>query len=376
MDQPSTTPVLWFYGSPVARADAGPLAAELSTEATVLLLGPGGEPAPHLDLGTEPDLALALESCPKELRPWLLVGLDHGQAPPGADGLPCALIDASQSLAAEQVLEAARQGRTFAWLERVQVNLPLNDLLGRYRHISDIPLNLEVGINAWSLDNLGEAGLAQAKSLLQGRRLTCHLPFMDLVPASPDPMVASASLKRLNQAARWAIDLGCVQAVMHTGMEPHLHRDPKAFAERLAAGLAPMARELEAAGIALALENVFEYDPGPLLLARSALEQAGCSRVGLCLDLGHALAFSKTAQDVWWDALAPHLIEVHLHDNDGEDDLHLPPGQGKTDWAMVERKLQAMAARPVLTLEPHRESHLWESLRGLESLWGSPDWLD
>lgn len=376
MDQPDTTPVVWLYAPAQSRQAAGELKARLAERATVLILGSGGQPPPDLELGPHPDLARALESCPEDLRPHVLVRFDGQGAPaPPAEGLPCPCVEPGPGGPAEtagRALAAAAAGQEFAWLPAVQVNLPLADLLGKYRHLLDLPLNPEVGLSADSLERLGPGDLDRAREMLAGRRLTSHLPFLDLAPGSCDRLVAEAAARRLEQAADWAIALGAGQAVIHLGFEPHLHRNREAFARRLADNLGPLAGRLQAAGIALAMENVFEPDPRPLLLARRALARTGCATVGFCLDIGHALAFSRTSLDAWWEALAPHLRELHLHDNDRSDDQHLPPGRGAADWAMLGRRLSAMSRWPVITLEPHRESHLWESLRALERLWGAP----
>ena len=41
---------------------------------------------------------------------------------------------------------------------------------------------------------------------------------------------------------------------------------------------------------------------------------------------------------------------VHLSDNDGVDDLHLPLGQGKIDWNDIKQKLQDSNV-PEVTIE-------------------------
>ncbi len=37
----------------------------------------------------------------------------------------------------------------------------------------------------------------------------------------------------------------------------------------------------------------------------------------------------------FFDVLSPFIKHVHLHDNDGISDLHLPPGEGKIDVGRV-----------------------------------------
>jgi sugar phosphate isomerase/epimerase len=49
---------------------------------------------------------------------------------------------------------------------------------------------------------------------------------------------------------------------------------------------------------------------------------------------------------------------VHLHDNDGEGDLHLPPGDGTFDFIGFLRYLRAQQLSPLYTLEVHQEEDL------------------
>ena len=191
---------------------------------------------------------------------------------------------------------------------------------------------------------------------------------MDLTPASVDPQVAAVAFRRLFKAADLALRLKATHAVLHMGFDSRLHREPAEFARRLARCLAPVMSRLAKGGCCLVLENCFEPDPNVLLLSRQALAEHG--EVGFCLDVGHALAFSQTSLQDWWRALAPHLWEIHLHDNDTTDDLHWPCGWGAADWDFLGRVLREKQPRPVLTLEPHTEPHLWASLRNLERLWG------
>jgi len=381
----SPLPVIWLAGGPAARARALQVAQALEPGCQPLFIGPPGEP--QADLSAPADgLALVLAACPLELRPAALLWLEPGPAPAEAGGLPCPTLawgaavagcdqtaPADPAQAAEALKQAASAGRAWPWLSHVQVNLPLTMLLGRYRPLVEVlAVNPEVGIDAQALDHLGEPEVDQAAGVLTGRRVSVHLPFMDLCPGSPDPAIARTSLERLNRAADWAMRLGAVKAVAHLGYLADTHRDLKAFCSRLAEGLAPLAARLQQGGCPLVLENTFEPAPQVLLSARQAISEAGGPEVAFCLDVGHAHCFSPTPLAAWWEGLAPHIGEMHLHDNDATFDYHQPVGSGVVDWAFIKRCVVALPQPPLLTLEPHAEPDLWASLRGLERVWGQP----
>jgi sugar phosphate isomerase/epimerase len=383
---PDIPTVIWVYGTASARGRAGSLIEALRERAACLTLGPPGEPAPDLDLGANAEVDLALDSCPQSLRPQacLWLAAPNEPVPAGLDSMPCPVLGwggpgpegelpAEAGPAARALLEAAARGLAVEWVQRVQVNLPLTMLFERYQPLVESGgFNLELGLDFRALDELGHDDLARARALLRGRRITVHMPFGDLVPGSPDPLARAAAVKRLGQAATFALELGAEQAVMHLGYDQRMHPDPAEYARRLGQALWPTVARLGQGGCRVALETVFEPDPRPLLLARAELESQGVEGVGFCLDVGHALTFSRTGLRQWWEALSPHLLELHLHDNDGQGDSHLPPGRGAVDWPWLGQALAALPRLPVLTLEPHREGHLWASLRALSRLWGRP----
>jgi sugar phosphate isomerase/epimerase len=51
----------------------------------------------------------------------------------------------------------------------------------------------------------------------------------------------------------------------------------------------------------------------------------------LHIDIGHANLYGKDPAD-YIAALHNDLVHIHLHDNKGADDLHLPMGCGNIDW--------------------------------------------
>lgn len=369
-----STAVIWLYGLPANRAKASELRQTLERKARCLFLGAPGDPAPELDLGSEPDLALALLACPAELRPAALVALD-GPGDSSADLMPCPVIawDGGVESTVEAVQKAMADGPALPWLDHVQVNMPLRDLMGPYRELAQSNLvNMEIGFDSIALDGFGPDKIAEAKSLMAGRRITAHLPFFDLVPASADPLVAAVAAKRLAKAAELAVEFGAVQAVGHLGYSEVMHRDLDAFSARYAKALAPIAQTLDRGGCRLCLENTLELYIPPLLACRRALAEASGLAIGFCLDTGHVVSFSRTPLQEWWRAFAPDIWEMHLHDNDGSDDLHNPPGSGIVDWGFIKHGLAKLSQPPIFTLEPHNEAKFYASLRGLERVWGKP----
>ena len=74
--------------------------------------------------------------------------------------------------------------------------------------------------------------------------------------------------------------------------------------------------------------------------------------------------------DEWLKAVSSKLIQLHLHDNHGRADEHLPVGDGTIDFSPLLRHLKGMSALPSITLEARSLEHLQRSLQEVNCLLG------
>ena len=70
----------------------------------------------------------------------------------------------------------------------------------------------------------------------------------------------------------------------------------------------------------------------------------------VCFDVGHAHVMGESISESI-KMLGDHLKILHVHDNDGEDDKHLPPYYGNIDWAEFAEALYEIGFEGVLSLE-------------------------
>jgi sugar phosphate isomerase/epimerase len=71
--------------------------------------------------------------------------------------------------------------------------------------------------------------------------------------------------------------------------------------------------------------------------------------IGVCLDLGHAHITVGVPQAI--ATFADRIVQVHAHDNQGQKDEHLWPGDGGIDWTTTAAALNALSAPPAMVLE-------------------------
>lgn len=108
--------------------------------------------------------------------------------------------------------------------------------------------------------------------------------------------------------------------------------------------------------VELALENGRSLAHWVYIL--SLIERLGADHLGVCVDTGHAnLGDLGAARAI--RMAGPRLLTLHLHDNWGQVDDHLPPGCGSIDWPDVLAALREVGFARPLQLEltdraPHR----------------------
>ena len=88
------------------------------------------------------------------------------------------------------------------------------------------------------------------------------------------------------------------------------------------------------AGVTLALENTTSEMGDPAYL-RAFVDETRLTGLRFNFDIGHANLADGPAEERLEKSFAPlrdRVASVHLHDNHGEKDEHLPPYDGSIDW--------------------------------------------
>lgn len=104
-------------------------------------------------------------------------------------------------------------------------------------------------------------------------------------------------------------------------------------------------------GVRLLVENLISEPTLPEHLVE-ILETGHLNSVGICLDLGHANVNVGISQAI--ATLSARIASVHVHDNRGQKDEHLWPGDGTIDWPSVVKALKQLPESPAIVLEVHQ----------------------
>lgn len=193
----------------------------------------------------------------------------------------------------------------------------------------------------WTEDDLGpeQRAVIREKARVHDLRLSVHAPWW----ANPLKSGASTTIAK---SLALAEDLGADLLNLHLYCEQSAAAFVRAHE--------PLLDRLAATPIRLAVENTPLTGPQECNALFEALARSGRAdpdRVGLCFDLGHANLCRATHNDYlkFLDLLHPDLpiIHLHLHENWGDRDSHLPlfTGPAGRDPSGVAGLLQRLARR-------------------------------
>ncbi len=221
---------------------------------------------------------------------------------------------------------------------------------------------------AWPVDT-GELRRAVAATGLRAVGHTSpHLPI-----ASPFDGLRAEAHEILRRCFAIFAEVGVANVNVHPDRLPSVI-PPDESRRRNAEAVAVLADAAAAEGVRLMVENMGRsfntvaelqplFDAAPAALFHLDVGHANMGRgVGEPNRTGELL-----------DAYGDRLAHVHLHDNLGVDDLHLPLGAGTVDWPDVARRLRSADYDGTVTIEifsPER-SHLETSLRLWREWWAA-----
>jgi sugar phosphate isomerase/epimerase len=233
--------------------------------------------------------------------------------------------------------------------------VPLKDCLETIR-ASGFSL-VEVVFSPAHLDYRNREAVREAALQLEGlgmEAFSFHAPFAnDIDISSPDLAAREYALDEILRAVEAAAVLGVHYFVIHPGPE---NADTPSREERLlrienvVSVLNRVAMRCAEAGIRCVVENKLPH----LLFGSSSdilwiLGAAESTEIGACMDTGHAFLAGDLYSLVY--KLAPYLRMLHVHDNKGFSDDHLPPGEGRIDWGAFLRELVLVGFHGTMILE-------------------------
>ena len=177
-------------------------------------------------------------------------------------------------------------------------------------------------------------------------RKSLHAPYYELTPCAIDSLIGRVSLHRYRQAVETSLRLGIRRMVVHSGYAPQMYF-PEWFVPKSIEFWRDFVRELPE-DFEMLLENVLDVRPEHI---RDVCDGVDDSRLRICLDVGHANAYSEVPVEDWIAMLGGRIAHVHLHNNDGSRDAHAPLNAGIMDIVHILELLDKYAPDAEICIE-------------------------
>lgn len=127
--------------------------------------------------------------------------------------------------------------------------------------------------------------------------------------------------------------LECAEQMPFRFLVQHMGNGNESFHPRKFDAAMTSVEHLRAFAKPLGVKVLVENIPNELSTPEKLVEfvsSAHFDDVGFCFDSGHAHMMSSVSQA--FEVMKGNIYSTHLHDNQGTEDSHLWPGQGKIDW--------------------------------------------
>ena len=211
----------------------------------------------------------------------------------------------------------------------------------------DLGIELAEYGTAWNLDEKFSETDAEIRNKLIGTpKMVFHGPYSELFPCAIDPLIREVCRKRFLQSVQIAKNYGCQKIVLHGGFNPYVYY-PVWYSEQSPVFWKALLRELPE-DIQICVENVFEQDP---LLLSDIVRAVDDRRFRMCLDIGHAHAYSHISVSEWIEKCKDVIEHFHIHNNDGTADTHRSLFNGTIPMKEVLSQISEQCPQATLTLE-------------------------
>lgn len=171
---------------------------------------------------------------------------------------------------------------------------------------------------AWNIDDDFEKTDRKLRLKLDGIEKTLlHAPFNELFPCAIDKKARDLAAFRYRQAVALAERYGASKVIIHGGYNPYIYY-PVWYAEQSVLFWKDFVSKLPET-VHIALENTLEETPELLL---NIIKDVNDPRLKICLDIGHANAYSENTALEWIEHCRGFISHFHIHNNDGIRDSH------------------------------------------------------
>jgi sugar phosphate isomerase/epimerase len=205
--------------------------------------------------------------------------------------------------------------------------------------------------------------------------LQVHAPYRNVRLADINPRIREASVQSVKDGIDFARQINAKIVTVHLGNVAKTLLDH--FYTRIYEALLDSVRTLieyaELSDVFIAIENVpSTKSPWEEAIGEKAeelidiIKEVKARNVGVTFDVGHANTTGDPAE--FATKVAPYVVNIHLHDNDGSLDQHLIIGEGSIDFLRILNIFRKRGYSGPLVLEYFDPASLMKAKKELQKL--------
>jgi len=194
--------------------------------------------------------------------------------------------------------------------------------------------------------------------------ISLHGSSFDLNPGSTDKRILEVTKYRYLQSIDIAKKLSAKYVIFHSQVNPLLtvKRIRALKLDNQIKFWNSLFKHEIPSDVCVLIENEYDESYEDIL---KICDSVNSSNIGVCLDIGHTLAYSKTSLEDWIANLGNRIKYIHLHWNNGESDDHNKPTNSQID--LLRELLVKYEICPTITLEYYSEN-IYEEARRVKNI--------
>jgi len=246
----------------------------------------------------------------------------------------------------------------------VFINVPYRMVRENLKRIVSLGIGTEIYLENHLVGELKPPEVKELGNVLEGHGVACtvHAPFMDLSPGGYDREIRRITADKLKKAVEAAVLLRAKGVVCHPGYDKwRFDRNEKLWLDASIETWTEVIREAKGGPLVM-VENIFEEQPSTLIELFKYFKD---ENLWFCFDSGHFNLFTSVSLEGWLVPLKDRIREMHLHDNHGSWDEHLPVGSGTFPFRELKAFLKGLPGI-IFTSETHGEDRAEESIKKLK----------
>ena len=170
-------------------------------------------------------------------------------------------------------------------------------------------------------------------------KYTIHAPFMDVNIATLQDKSRLNSISQMKNSIDLANEINAEAVVVHPGLASFLAKkyfldDVYKAADDAISKINDYSNDL---GVMTTVENMPDFDAMIYTNINDLNDLLVNLDMGMTLDIGHANHVGYSADEMIFDSIK----HIHIHDNLGDDDTHLPLGEGNIELKRVVETLES-----------------------------------